>query len=63
MNTYIITEKQNFNSMRKGYELKAKTLISAKRHAKRNQAFHGTVLVIEQNGAEVAKANKSGKWL
>ena len=62
MNTYTITEKQDFNSIREGYEVQANSLTAAKRAAKRNQSFHGTVLVIEQSGCEVAKADKNGKW-
>lgn len=63
MNIYTIIEKQNFNSVKKGYEYEAKTLTIAKRQAKRGKCRYGTVLVIEQNGVEVARANESGKWI
>jgi len=64
MTTYTITEKQNINSHREGYTVEASTLTQAKRAARRNQAFHGTVLVIESNGHTLAATDvNTGKWI
>lgn len=63
MNTYTITEKQNFNSVREpSLTAEFKDLAAAKRAATKNQAFFGTVLVIECEGVEVARKAKN-KWV
>lgn len=62
MNRYKIIEKLDFSSTRIGYNLVAANLKQAKSHAKTNQSFYGTVLVIEQNGEEVARCDKDGNW-
>lgn len=61
MNTYIITETQNANSIRKGYEIQAKDLASAKRIASKNQVFEGTVLSI-YNEKEELLTRKQKTW-
>lgn len=62
MITFTITEKENANSIREGYEFTG-TLTQAKRHATKNQAFHNTFLVIEESGIVSASKNASGKWV
>jgi len=63
MNTYYVTEKQNINSTREAEKIQAKDLTHAKRKASRMQAFHGTVLEIEDSsGATVAVKYSDGKW-
>lgn len=51
--TYTITEKQNVNSTREGYEFSG-TLDQAKRKATKEQVAYGTVLTIELSGELVA---------
>lgn len=63
MTTYIITEKQNTNSTRKGEAIQAKSLTQAKRAASRMQGFEGTVMTIEsENGHEISY-KEDGKWV
>lgn len=63
MQTYIITEKQNFNSQREGTQVECKGLTAAKRLASKNQLFQGTVLEIAApNGAVLSRKNTNGKW-
>ena len=62
MTTYIITEKQNLNSVRAGVSFDAKDLAAAKRIAAREKMFQGTVMTIEQNGRLLAY-RESGKWV
>ena len=59
MKTFKITEKQDFNSVREGYEVQAENLTAAKRIASKKQAYFGTVITIEHGGEVVA--SKSGK--
>lgn len=61
MTTYVIEEKATVNSIRKGYELKAKTLAQAKRLASRNRAFYNTVIVIKHCG-DVVAYKENGRW-
>ena len=60
MATYKITEKQNLQSIREGYEFKG-TLRAAKAHATLNQVFHGTVLTIDHCGVLIA-IKRDGVW-
>ena len=60
MNIFTITEKQNSMSNREGYVFTG-NLTQAKRHATRNQVFHGTFLVIEENDIVVAYRNRNEK--
>ena len=62
MNTYIITEKQNLNSVRNGAKFQAKDLTAAKRIATREKMFSGTVVTVEQNGRLLAY-RENGKWV
>lgn len=62
MTTYTITEKQNINSIRDGYDVELSDLKAAKRHASYNQMFFGTVMVIEEDGCVVATKAGNGKW-
>lgn len=43
---YYITETQNLNDVRQGYQTAAKTLSGAKRVARRHQYFQGTTLSV-----------------
>ena len=51
---YTITEKQNINSVRDGVTKEFKNLTGAKQYASRHQAFHGTVLTIEDGDTLLA---------
>lgn len=62
MTTYKITEKQNENSTREGYLVKAKSLKSAKIIASKRQAFFGTVLTIESENGSLLTTKVSGIW-
>jgi len=61
MNTFIISETQNLASSREGYRFKG-TLTQAKRHASRNQAFHGTMLKIEREDGTLIASKSDNKW-
>lgn len=64
MNTYKMTEKENFNSERKGEFFEAKTLTAAKVKASKMQCFEGTIIELEnEQGETVAVKEKSGKWI
>lgn len=61
MAKYIVREVQNEASHREGYELEAASLSTAKRIARRNQVFQGTILTIEApNGARLAVRDADG---
>ena len=63
MNTYIVTEKDNINSYRKGHRLKAKSLTSAKRAARRRQMFFRTVMVLSTpDGLDICYAKHGEPW-
>lgn len=62
MQAYIITEKQNVNSIREGYAIEAKSLKAAKTHASKNQVFQGTVLTIEAANGGLIAYKENGKW-
>ena len=63
MTTYYITEKQNQESVRQGKTVECKDLAAAKRHATKNQCFHGTVLTIETSElGNMLAVKKDGKW-
>lgn len=53
MTTYTITEKQNLESTRLGYEFSG-SLRAAKAEATRNRVYKGTILTIEKGGELVA---------
>jgi len=59
---YVITEKQNVNSVRKGFVIEAANLAAAKRLAAREQMFHGTVLTIESESGALLAIKQAGKW-
>ena len=61
MNTYTITELDNYNSTRVGNIIKCKNLTTAKKMASRSQAFYGTVLTISVDG-NVISYKENGKW-
>ena len=64
MNTYKMIESQNFQSERAGVLFKARNLSLAKRHVTVNQAFHGTVLILEnEQGHIVARKERDGSWM
>ncbi len=58
----IISEKQNVNSVRDGLEYDVPTMKYAKWLATRNQAFQGTVMVIETLDGEVLSVKTGNKW-
>jgi len=62
MSTYIITEKQNANSARKGEKIEAESLSSAKACTTRAQMFRGTVLTVEAENGTVLAIKKDGRW-
>jgi|GEM_PF-2240867 len=57
--TFIIKETQNLQSEREGSTFKG-TLTSAKRHATKNQCFHGTTLKIESQSGTLICFKKDG---
>lgn len=60
---YLITEKQNLQSIRGGEQIEAKSLRDAKRRATREKSFLGTVLTIESaDGEHLLAFKKDGKW-
>lgn len=64
MTTYIITEKQNLQSIREGEAIQAKSLTAAKRKARSMQCFFGTVLTIESEaGHMLAHAKDGQQWV
>lgn len=62
MQTYIITEKQDINSTRRGERIEAADLAAAKRKASRMQMFKGTVLTIEAENGALLATKQGGKW-
>lgn len=62
MNKYVITEKQNVNSIRKGLVIEAADIAAAKRRASREQMFHGTVMTIENEFGTLLAIKQDGKW-
>ena len=60
---YLITEKQNLNTTRKGMTHYCRNLTHAKSVASHNQHFHGTILTIEQNGIQLAYKTKNNIWI
>lgn len=64
MKTFILIEKENFNSERKGLTFKAKTLTGAKIKASNLQCFDNTLLELtDASGYTLAVKEKSGKWI
>ena len=62
MNSYTIRELANQSSYREGYTAYANTLADAKRMAVRKQAFHGTVLTIEDETGFVMSTRIARRW-
>lgn len=60
---YVITEKQNVNSTRKGEIVEAKTLTAAKIAASKRQFYQGTVLTIHSPSGELLAVKKNGGWI
>lgn len=64
METFILVEKEDFNSDRDGVRFTAKTLTSAKIKASKMQCFKDTVLELtDKSGSTLAVKEKSGKWI
>ncbi len=63
MNTYIIRELQNSNSLRAGEKIQADSLSAAKRKATGMQMFQGTVMVIEAENGNVLARKERGFWV
>lgn len=59
---YIITEKQDAASTRKGQSVEAPDLSSAKRKATKMQMFQRTTLTIEAENGALLAIKKDGKW-
>lgn len=62
MTTYIVTEKQNVASHRKGEIIEAADLSAAKRKASGMKMFQGTVLTIESENGALISVKQDGKW-
>lgn len=62
MKTYVVTEKQNVNSVRNGLVIEAADLAAAKRRASREQMFQGTVMTIESESGALLAIKQDGKW-
>ena len=62
MNSFIITEKQNAQSSRKGETVQAANLSAAKRKASGMQMFKGTVLEISAENGAVLSRKEGGRW-
>jgi len=62
MTLYVITERQNLQSLRTGQVIWTKNLTAAKRMATAGQAFQGTVLTIETPAGLELAFKKNGKW-
>ena len=62
MTTFIITEKQNAQSSRKGETVEADNLSAAKRKASGMQMFNGTVLEISAENGSVLSRKEDGRW-
>ena len=62
MTAYIVTEKQNAQSSRKGQTIEAANLTAAKRKASGLQVFKGTVLEIAAENGAVLSREEEGRW-
>ena len=62
MTAYIVTEKQNAQSSRKGQTIEAANLTAAKRKASGLQVFKGTVLEIAAENGAVLSRKEEGRW-
>ena len=62
MTTFIITEKQNTQSIRKGEAIEAVNLTAAKRRASALQMFKGAVLEIAAENGSVLSRKEDGRW-
>ena len=62
MKTYVVTEKQNVNSVRNGLVIEAADLAAAKRRASREQMFQGTAMTIESESGALLAIKQDGKW-
>lgn len=62
MTTFIITEKQNAQSSRKGEAVEAANLSAAKKKASCMQMFKGTVLEISAETGAVLSRKEDGRW-
>lgn len=62
MKKYVVTEKQNAHSVRKGLVIEAADLAAAKRRASREQMFQGTVLTIEDQAGNLLAVKHGKKW-
>jgi len=63
MTAYIITEKQNSNSSRKGETVEAANLSAAKRKASSLQMFKGTVMEIAAETGAIISRKEDGRWI
>ena len=63
MTAYIVTEKQNAQSSRKGQTIEAANLTAAKRKACGLQMFKGTVLEIAAENGAVLSRKQGGRWI
>ena len=59
--SYIISEVQNVNSTRKGFQFSG-DLTAAKRKASSEQFFQGTVMKIETESGVLVAYKENGKW-
>ena len=59
---YIVTEKQNAQSSRKGQTIEAANLTAAKRKASGLQMFKGAVLEIAAENGAVLSRKEEGRW-
>ena len=62
MNAYVIKEVQNLSSDRAATMTVNGSLAAAKRCATKAQAFHGTVLKIENTRGVLIAYKHGGKW-
>lgn len=62
MTTFIIIEKQNSNSSRKGEKVEAANLAAAKRKATGLQLFQGTVMEITDELGNRLAIKTNGRW-
>lgn len=60
---YIVEEKQNLQSYRKGKEIDVINLRQAKIKASREQAFFGTVLVVKSINGNELSCKENGRWV
>ena len=64
MNTFILIEKENFNSEREGISFTAKNLTGAKIKASKLQCFDSTILELtDETGHTLAIKEKSDNWI